>query len=113
MVMGQTTDRNLQITEHKDLEVSLYAEDSLPVLWLLACMLMISGEYHKDNFQQDAHCQKLYWLFIANHIITSYLFYTLASKTACYYFIKRTETTLTDVPFIIQIKGRITEKKAW
>ena len=113
MVMGQTTDKKPQVTEHKDLEVSLYAEDSLPVLWLLACMLMISGEYHKDNFQQDAHCQKLYWLFIANHKITSYLYYLLASQTACYYFIKRTETTLTDVPFIIQIKGRITEKKAW
>ena len=104
MVMGQTTDRNLQITEHRDLEVSLNVEDSLPVLWLVACMLMISGEYHKDIFHQGVHFQNLCWLFKANHILTSNLFYLLASQTACYYFIKRTETTLTDAPFIIQIK---------
>jgi hypothetical protein len=82
--MGQTTDRKHQVTEHRDLEVSLNVEDSLPVLWLVACMLMISGEYHKDIFHQGVHCQKLYWLFIANHMLTSYLFYPLASQTACY-----------------------------
>ena len=113
MVMGQTTDRKPQATEHGDLAVSLNVEDSLPALWLVAGKLMISGEYHKHIFHQRVHCQKLCCLFIANHILTSNLFYLLASKTACYYFIKRTETTLTDVPFIIQIKGRITEKKAW
>ena len=84
MVMGQTTDRKPQVTEHRGLEVSLYVEDSLPALWLVACMLMISGEYHKDIFQQDVHCQKLCWLFIANHILTFYFFYPLEYQTAFY-----------------------------
>ena len=82
--MGQTTDRKPQVTEHRDLEVSLYVEDSLTVLWLVAGKLMISGEYHKDIFHQGVHFQNLCWLFKANHILTSYLFYPLASQTACY-----------------------------
>lgn len=49
MVMGQNTDRKTQITEHRDLEDCLDVEGGLPVLWLVVCMLMISGGYLKDN----------------------------------------------------------------